>query len=184
MVTADPYVYALDLTPDDYRHFYAAIGRQQSKPSRWIYPVAISVSIPVAAVLAYYTPYDLFNVGVSCVIAFLFGMATMIVVVRIAYVGAMGRLAAIGAKDWTQFSVTLDDQGVDARGDGIAIQGRWPAVKDVTIENGMVLIWLGRLQAVPIPARAFASVAERDAVVAFVRGRIQAGSVAAAGAVG
>jgi hypothetical protein len=172
MLAADPYAYSFDLTLNDYRQFYAAIGRYQGKPSKWIYPGAISVSLPVAAVLAYFTPYNLFDVGVSCVLAFVLGMVTMVVVLRIAHVGAIRRLAAIGAEDWIHLSVTLDDHVVEARGDGIAIQGSWSAVKDVTIENGALLIWLGRLQAVPIPERAFASTAERDAVMAFARSRM------------
>jgi hypothetical protein len=174
MTTAGLYSYSLDLTPDDYRQFYNAIGRHQGKPPKWIYPAAISVSIPVAIVLASFTRLRAFDIGVSCVIAFLLGMVAMIVVIQLLHAGAMRRLALIGAEDWTRYSVRIDDDGVDARGEGIAIQGRWSTVMDVTIEQDGLMIWLGRLQAVRIPERAFVNVAERDAVAAFVRSRMTA----------
>jgi hypothetical protein len=172
MTTADQYSCSIDLTPDDYRQFYTSIGRRQGKPPTWIYPAAIGASIPVAFILTSVTELRPFDIGISYVLAFLCGMAAMIFVMRIAQLGAMRRLSAICTEDWGRLSVTLDDEGVAAYGDGIMMQGRWPAVKDVTVEGEALIVWLGRLQAIRIPDRAFANVAERDAVMTLVRRRM------------
>jgi hypothetical protein len=174
MANANHYSYSVGLTPDDYRQTYLSMGRHQGKAPTWIYPAAISVSIPVAIVLTSFTPYRPIGMGASMVLAFLCGMAAMIAVMRVVQLGVMQRLSVIGVEDWPRLSVTLDEDGVAAHGDGIMMQGRWPAVKDVTMEGGAIIVWLGRLQAVRIPERAFADSDERDAVMAFVRSRMTA----------
>ncbi|QUS40275.1 YcxB family protein [Tardiphaga alba] len=171
-MAANQYSYAIDLTPDDYRQFYSAIGRHQGKPPNWVYAVAMSLCIPAGIALASLTRLRPVDIGLHCGIAFLLGMFAMFVAVRFATASTIRQVALIGVEDCKRFSVSLDDEGVEAWSERFATKGRWSAVKDLTIENGALMVWLGRLQAVRIPDRAFADITERDAVVAFIRSRM------------
>jgi hypothetical protein len=173
MTTTDHYSYATDLTPDDYRQFYAVICRRQAeKRPKWIYPLVLIFSFPVALVLTYFTSDRNLQIDPSYVLAFVLGTFAMNVAVLVIQSGVLRWMSVVEAEDWKRFSVKLDDDGVVACGDGIMMKWQWSTVKDVTVEGEAVMIWSGRLQAIRIPGRAFADAAARDAVVALVRSRI------------
>lgn len=175
MADGDRFSFALDLTPDDYQHYFSLLGQRQQSETRttWPYVVAILAVFPVATFLGLYTPATRLAIGMSCGVAFALGLIAMMRVLRLEYAMTMRHLGARGAKEWKRFSVTIDADGVMAAGDDISIRSNWSAIRDVTVEHGGVMIWMGVLQAVHIPARAFASIAERDAVVTYLSARLE-----------
>lgn len=174
MADGDRFSFAIDLTPEDYQQYFSLLAQRQhgETSTTWPYVVAILSIFPVAIFLGQYTPATKLGIGMSCGVAFALGLIVMMRVVRLEYAITMRHLGARGPKEWKRLSITIDAGGVTAAGDDISIRSNWRAIRDVTVEQGGVIIWMGALQAVHIPARAFASIAERDAVVTYLSARL------------
>lgn len=98
MTTTDHYSYATDLTPDDYRQFYAVICRRRAeKRPRWIYRLVLICSIPVALVLTYFTSNRNLLIDPNYVLAFVLGTFAMNAAVQAIQSGILRWMSVVEA---------------------------------------------------------------------------------------
>lgn len=69
----------------------------------------------------------------------------------------------------------IKDDGIAWRGESVSGQIAWGAVKTITELADACVIWLGKVEGMTLPARAFTSRAEYEAAVQFVKGHLAKG---------
>ncbi|UZE51857.1 hypothetical protein [Rhodopseudomonas sp. P2A-2r] len=181
-VVDEGFSYSVDLTPEDYRQLFVQIGRRQQRQttSKRIYLVAVLAAVPVALVLGAMSTVMTRQgngaaVAMLCALAFLLGIQAMSSAFSFTHARSLQQLASSAARDWPSASMCVDADGVRISGHQTLTEWRWPAIAEVSVEDGALLFWSGTLYAMRIPGRVFATVAERDAVHAYARSRIAPG---------
>jgi hypothetical protein len=181
ITATEGFSFSVDLTQEDYRCLFALLERrqQQRMAAKWLHFVAPAGAALVALMLGVMshlmTPQNsVWEVGGLCGLAFLIGTQVMSDVFRAAHKRATLRSTADAAR-WRFASIRVDADGIGISDDRTVIEWRWPAVAEVSVEDGAVMFWVGTLYAMRIPGRVFATVAERDAVQAYAHSRMASG---------
>jgi hypothetical protein len=167
------------MTKDDYARYFAVMRRHKSSWTTWAFIVgAVFMAIPAALMFRSIGQHfsiasaDAILIGTSSLFAFLLGVITVIFAGAIMnhleirnYVGET--LNAFEPKTFV-----FDTSGVTAIGHVSQANWRWAAVSQLTVERGLMLVWIGGRTALVIPTRCFASPAARDAAIAFIQARL------------
>jgi hypothetical protein len=167
------------MTKEDYARYAAVVQRHGSNWMNWIlYVGTFFAAIPVALVFRLIGQHssivsaDADLIGKSSLFAFLLGVMAIGVAWAIMRRAAMRKYVTETRYAFEPKTVTLDATGVTTTGHLVQASWRWAVFNRLTVERGLILLWMGRLTALAIPERSFASPAARDAAIAFIRARL------------
>lgn len=99
----------------------------------------------------------------------LFGMlGTLLLVSVLSKVGARRHVRETG---WIlgDREITLREDGLTDAGKGAVLNVTWPAIEDVSVAKGVVVLWMDSAAGIFIPRHAFASAEQERNFVAFVQ---------------
>jgi hypothetical protein len=183
--SADRITLQFAMTMDDYARYVAVVERRQSDWTAYVVFVGtFFAAIPVALVSRSIGQHlsiaaaDAELIGKSSLIAFLLGVMFMFLAGLIRSRLALRRHVEEIPNAFGPKTVVFDAMGVTATGQISEANWRWAAVKQLTTEKGLLLVWIGRA-AVVVPDRSFASPDARNAGIAFIRARLSEASSAA-----
>lgn len=78
-----------------------------------------------------------------------------------------GRYSQAGKR----IELEIQDEGIAWRGEGVSGVVAWGAVKALTEMSDAAVLWIGKVEGMTLPARAFASRGDYEAAVQFAKGK-------------
>jgi hypothetical protein len=169
----------VQLTPDDYAGYFAAVGKRQSTWVNFaIFGGAFCVAIPVAfaaralAALETADRAAIELVGLVSLLSFFAGLITFILAASIQRRRAIAGALSGTPNTFDPKTIVLDEDAVSIIGKLSHVKWTWPAFSRLTTERGLMLLWIGPQNAVVVPDRAFADPEARDSAIAFARARL------------
>jgi len=169
----------VQLGADDYSRYFSVVGKRQSTWANVsIYVAAFCMAIPVAfaaralADIETGNPQAIELAGLVGLLAFFAGIISLAVAASLIRRRTMTGMLAATPHAFDVKTVTLDETGVSIEGKLSQVTWSWPAITRLSVEQGLVLLWIGAQNAVVIPERAFADAGARDGAVAFVRAKL------------
>jgi len=172
----DQIAVTFNMTADDYARYFAIVRRRDGRRANFTaYILALFGAIPVALAfryLALHWSYDSVAVdlaGRCSVFAFLFGAFTMVAAGSILSRMSVSRYLSGAQRAFESRKAVFDAKGLAVTGRISEASWQWAAVARVTVERGLLLIWVGQREAVAIPCRCFGSDDAFAKAQAFIR---------------
>jgi hypothetical protein len=105
------------------------------------------------------------------VIGFIAGAALVLGFMWLHYLDQSKKLVRADGPTMSEHTMTINPSGLGAAGPHMTAHYAWPLIQDVTVERGLVLLWLEPGLGLAIPQHAFKSTEVRDAFVAAIEVR-------------
>lgn len=170
---------AVQLNAGDYAQYMAIFQKRQSSTAdSAIFTGALLIAIPVSfaargvAALEAADPVAVELAGVSGLFGCLTGFLTLGLALWIARRRSMRAMPSRIPNAYEEKTVTLDERSITVTGKLSQASLSWPAISSVTAQQGLVLFWIGSLNAVIVPDRAFPNADARATAIAFAEARI------------
>lgn len=176
---AQPIRLAVQLNADDYARYMAILEKRQSTTTnRAILTGAVFIAIPVAfaaravAALEVADPVAVELAGSLGLCGFLAGFFTFRLAFWIIRRRTIRAMPSSIPNAHDEKTVTLDERAITVTGKLSQASWCWPAISSVTAEQGLVLFWIGSLNAMIIPDRTFPNANARTDAISFAEARI------------
>jgi hypothetical protein len=117
-------------------------------------------------------PADAELIGMCSLLAFLSGLITIGLALVIARRFAIRNHVGGTLNAYEPKTVVLDATGVTMIGQLSQANWHWAAISQLTIESGLMLLWIAGRIPLAIPDGSFASPTARDAAIAFIQARL------------
>ncbi|MEQ1576618.1 MAG: hypothetical protein ABL894_03100 [Hyphomicrobium sp.] len=104
-------------------------------------------------------------------IGFFVGLAACLAVLWLNYFDQSKRLVDPEGPALSEHTISLSASGLNVDAAHMNSHFDWPAIRDVSVERGLVILWLEPSMGVAIPVQAFAGVEARDDFVASIEAR-------------
>jgi len=170
---------AVQLSADDYARYMAIFQKRQSSTANSaIFTGALLIAIPVAfaarsvAALETADHIAIDIAGFSGLFGCLTGFLTLGLALWIIRRRAIGAIPSSIPNAYEKKTVTLDERALTIAGNLSQASWSWPAISSVTAQQGLVLFWIGSLNAMIIPDRAFPNADARAEAIAFAEAMI------------
>ena len=169
----------MQLRADDYRRYFAIVGKRQSNWSNFtIFVITLFAAILVAlafralASLETTDPATIELVGRYSLFAYAIGVLAFLLVGSIIRRRSIAITLATTPYAFDSKTIALDSESVSITGTLSEVRWTWPAITQLTVTKGLLCLWIGSQNAVIIPDRAFATEDARKSVIAFIEGKI------------
>ena len=171
----------MQFSVDDYRRYFAIVGKRQSNCVNFIVFVAAAFSaVAVAFVfraLAARETADAVAIELAArysLFAYAAGVFAILVLAALLRRRGISSSLASTPNAFEPKTIVLDDDAVSIAGALSNVRYTWPAFSQLTASRGLLCLWIGPQSAVVIPERAFTSDEARKSAIAFAQARIVA----------
>jgi len=176
-----PFTLHVQFSADDYRRYFAIVGKRQSNWVNFIVFVAAAFSAVAVAfafrALAARETADSVAIelaGRYSLFAYAAGVFAILLFASFMRRRAITSSLASTPNAFDPKTVVLDDDAVSVSGTLSNVRYTWPAFSQLTASRGLLCLWIGPQSAVVIPERAFTSDEARKSAIAFAQARIVA----------
>jgi len=184
--SSPPFVLQVELNADDYRQYFALIGKRQSTWSNSVvYLIAIFAAVPVALLFRLLASLEIGNrdaielVGLCSLIAYVAGLIALNIAGWIIRRRSIADSLAGTPNAFAPKTVVIDADAVSISGALSDVRWTWAAFTHFTVTQGLLCLWIGPQGGVIIAARAFPSDDARRSAIAFIQGKLDAAKKAA-----
>ena|SRR5579871_3050326 len=176
-----PFNLTVQLTVEDYRRYFALVGKRQSN---WI-TLTVLVAVLFAAILVALLfrtsaswettdPAAIELVGRYSLLAYATGVGAILVLGSLLRRRGIMTTLASTPHAFDPKTILMDENTVAITGTLSEVRYAWPAFTQVTAARELLCLWIGPQSAVIIPYRAFASNEALRAAIAFIEQKIAA----------
>ena len=176
-----PFTLQAQFSADDYRRFYAIVGKRQSNWVNFIVFVgalfsAVAVAFVFRALAARETADSVAIelAGRYSLFAYAAGVFAVLLLASFMRRRAISNSLAGTPNAFDPKTIVLDEDAVSVAGALSNVRYTWPAFSQLTASRGLLCLWIGPQNAVVIPERAFVSDEARKSVIAFAEAKIAA----------
>lgn len=176
-----PFALTVQLGSDDYRRYFAVVGKRQSSWSNFIVflvaafsAILVALAFRARASLETSDPATIELVGRFSLFAYAVGVLALLLLSSIIRRRGITRMLAGTLNAFEPKTVVIADDSVSIIGKQSQVIYTWPAITQLTVARELLCLWIGSQSAVIIPERTFETEEARRAAIVFIEAKIAA----------